>query len=164
MRPALAAARVAAPLLLSLAAAGTSADTGDLAAANARLVREAFEYWRQGRGSVFELLHADVVWTVAGASPVSGTYASRQEFLDRAVQPINARLATPITPVVRHLVAQEDAVVVLWEGSATTREGGGYANHYAWHMEFADGKVVRVTAFLDTWALDRLMDGSPGSP
>lgn len=141
-----------------LAPAKLPAGAPDAATTNTALVRGAFEDWRQGRGSVFDLLHDDVTWTVAGTSPVSGTYTSRQDFLDLAVPPINAQLATPIIPEVQHVVAHGDAVVVIWEGRATSRSGFEYTNHYAWHMQLREGKVVRVNAFLDTWALQALME------
>lgn len=69
---------------------------------------------------------------MAGDSPVSGVYRSKQDFVDRAVAPITARLATAIVPEVQHVVAQGDAVVV--------------------------GRLVRVVALLDTWALEALVD------
>ena len=134
------------------------ADAGTRAAGNAVLVRAAFDAWSSGTGSVFDLLHGDVVWTVAGTSPVSGTYASRRDFLDHAVQPITARLATPIVPELRHLVAQDDAVVAVFDGVATARDGTVYRNSYAWHMVLEEGRVVRVIAFLDTWTLQALME------
>lgn len=141
-----------------LVPAASPAGGPDNATTNAALVRSAFEDWRQGRGSVFDLLHDDVTWTVAGTSPVSGTYTSRQDFMDLAVAPINAQLATPLSPDVQHVVAHGDAVVVIWEGRATAQAGFEYTNHYAWHMQLRDGKVVRVIAFLDTWALQALME------
>ncbi|WP_407353520.1 nuclear transport factor 2 family protein [Luteimonas sp. R10] len=125
---------------------------------NAALVRAAFDDWRAGTGSVFDLLAEDVEWTVAGSSPVSGTYRSKQDFMERAVQPITARLATPIVPEVEHVIAQGSAVVAIWRGTARARDGSSYANHYAWHMVLEGGRIVRVVAFLDTWALDALME------
>ena len=89
-----------------------------IAQSNAALVRQAFAAWREGRGSLFDLLHEDVEWVVAGTSPVSGRYGSRQAFLEQAVAPIGARLATPIAPEVRQVLAQGDAVAVLWDGVA----------------------------------------------
>src|SRR5690606_39884300 len=56
-----------------------------IAQSNAALVRQAFAAWREGRGSLFDLLHEDVEWVVAGTSPVSGRYGSRQAFLEQAV-------------------------------------------------------------------------------
>ena len=150
-------------LAMGLALPVASARTGDaptstLAQDSAAQVRAAFEAWRTGQGNVFDLLADDVVCTVAGDSPVSGTYRSKQAFLDQAVAPITARLATPIVPRIERIVADGHHVVVLWQGAATTRDGGAYRNHYAWHLELADGRIVRATAFLDTWALTRLLD------
>ncbi|MCD9004886.1 nuclear transport factor 2 family protein [Luteimonas sp. XNQY3] len=137
--------------------AGTAPTTAT-AHDNAAQIRAAFEAWRLGQGSVFDLLADDVVWTVAGDSPVSGTYRSKQAFLDDAVAPITAKLATPIVPQVTRIVADGAHVVVMWQGTATAHSGAAYRNHYAWHLELADGRIVRVTAFLDTWALAQLLD------
>lgn len=147
----------AAPVAAAAQAASTLPGT-DIAAGNQALVRAAFDAWAAGTGSVFGLLREDVTWTVAGRSPVSGTYPSRGEFLTRAVQPITARLATPIVPRLHHLVAQGDTVVAVFDGAATARDGREYRNSYAWHMVLEDGQIVRVMAFLDTCALQALME------
>ena len=125
---------------------------------NETLVRAAFDAWRAGTGTVFDLLADDVTWTVAGTSPMSGVYRGKQDFLDRAVTPITARLATPIVPEVEHVVAQGDAVVVVFRGTARTHDGGTYRNHFAWHMELEGGRIVRGVALLDTAALEALME------
>jgi ketosteroid isomerase-like protein len=148
---------VATPAVAATAVPTTQHHDSSVAVTNTRLVREAFDAWAAGTGSVFDLLHEDLVWTVAGTSPVSGTYTSRADFLARAVQPINARLATPITPQVQHVVAEGDAVVVVWDGTATAHDGRPYRNSYAWHMVLDGGRILRVVAFLDTWALQALM-------
>ncbi|NYZ61926.1 nuclear transport factor 2 family protein [Luteimonas deserti] len=138
-------------------AAQALASPGSTATLNTATTRAAFDAWAAGQASVFDLLAEDVVWTVAGTSPVSGTYRSRADFMERAVAPISSRLATPIVPQVEAVIAQGDDVVVLWQGTATTRSGAPYANRYAWRMTFAEGAIVQVTAFLDTWALDAMM-------
>jgi ketosteroid isomerase-like protein len=127
-------------------------------AANTALVQEAFANWQAGTGSVFDLLADDAVWTVAGSSPVSGVYRSRQELLERAVNPIHARLSTAIAPEIEQIVAQGNQVVVFWEGRARAQDGSHYVNNYAWHMVFHAGRITQVTAFLDTWALNELME------
>ncbi len=132
--------------------------SANLRAADAgRLVGDALAS-PAGPGGVFELLADDVVWSVAGDSPVSGTYRSRKAFLDDAVAPITARLAGPIVPTIERIVADGDHVVVLWQGSAQARDGSTYRNHYAWHLQLHEGRIVRATAFLDTWALTRLLE------
>lgn len=149
--------RLLACCLLALPLAAVHAAEPATASGNAALVRQAFEGWRDGRGSVFDLLHEEVEWTVAGDSPVSGVYRSRAQFLGQAVAPITARLATPIVPTVEHVVAQDDAVVVVWSGQATAKDGHAYRNRYAWHLQLREGRIVRAVAFLDTWALAQLM-------
>lgn len=126
-------------------------------ARNTALVTEAFDNWKAGRGSLFDLLADDAEWTVAGTSPSSGTYRGRAAFMEQAVRPITERLATPIVPQVRHILAQGDHVVVIWDGTATAHDGSAYTNQYAWHLQLADGRITHVTAFLDTWALQQLM-------
>lgn len=127
-------------------------------AANTLLVQQAFTAWQDGRGSVFDLLAEDVIWTVAGSSPVSGTYTTQQEFLEEAVRPIENRLSTAIVPEVKYIIAQGNQVVVIWDGSAQAENGNSYRNSYAWHMVFEAGEITEVTAFLDTWALNQLME------
>lgn len=126
--------------------------------ANQALIQKAFEDWRAGQGGIFQLLADDAVWVVAGSSPYSGTYRTRQAFMEDAVKPITDKLTTPIVPTVRQIVAQGPHVVVHWDGQATARDGSRYENSYSWHMQLENGRITRVTAFLDTWRLVQLMD------
>jgi uncharacterized protein len=56
------------------------------------LLQSAFDAWSKGEGDFYRLVVDDVVWTIAGSSPMAGTYTSRQQFLDRAIHPIFQRL------------------------------------------------------------------------
>jgi ketosteroid isomerase-like protein len=125
--------------------------------ANTNLVRQAFANWQQGKGTVFDLLASDAVWTVAGSSPVSGVYDSKTELIEQAVRPISARLATPISPTVQSIIAQDDVVVVQWSGTATALDHQPYNNTYLWQLTFKDGRITQAMAFLDTYALNDLM-------
>jgi ketosteroid isomerase-like protein len=125
--------------------------------ANTNLVRQAFANWQQGKGTVFDLLAPDAVWTVAGSSPVSGVYDSKTELIEQAVRPISVRLATPISPTVQSIIAQDDIVVVLWSGTATALDRKPYNNTYLWQLTFKDGRIIQAMAFLDTYALNELM-------
>ncbi|HEY1027697.1 MAG TPA: nuclear transport factor 2 family protein [Pseudomonas sp.] len=131
---------------------------GDSPRDNQALIQKAFDDWRAGQGGIFELLADDAVWVVAGNSPVSGTYRTREAFMQDAVKPITEKLATPIVPSVRQIVAQGSDVVAIWDGQATARDGSRYENSYAWHMQLENGRITRVTAFLDTWRLVELMN------
>ena len=121
---------------------------------NKALVRAAFERWRNGTGSPFELLIPDVQLTIVGSSPLSQIYRSRQEFLDKVIGPFNARMATPLVPVVRGLYADGDMVVILFDAAATAKDGVPYRNTYTWYFRMKEGKVVEAIAFFDTREFD----------
>jgi ketosteroid isomerase-like protein len=89
-------------------------------------------------------------WTITGSAPLSKTYTSKQQFLDEVIAPLNQRLAKKITPKVRSLHAEGDVVIALWDGTATACDGQPYNVTYSWHMRLVAGKIVEVTAFLDT--------------
>ena len=127
-----------------------------LVASNKKQIETAFENWKKGKGTVFDLLDENVTWVVAGSSPVSGTYRTKKELL-KVVKQINAKLSGPIIPEVKQIVAQDDVVVAVWQGKAPSRNGKVYSNTYSWVMTLKEGKIIRVTAFLDTYLLSELL-------
>lgn len=126
---------------------------------NLQLVEKAFENWKNNEGTVFDLLDEKVTWVVAGSSPVSGTYHSKKELL-AVVGRINGKLSGAIVPTVESIVARDSLVIALWHGKAPAKNGGTYHNNYAWHMTFINGKIVKVTAFLDTYRLAELLQAN----
>jgi uncharacterized protein len=128
----------------------------ELEQANKERIRAAFDEWAAGTGGPFALLADDATWTVVGNSPVSGTYHGRKVFFDAVLDPLNARMSTPLRPAVRALLAEDDWVIVLFDASAIAADGKPYDNTYSWHLRLRDGAVVEVVAFLDTIALTDL--------
>lgn len=155
-------------LLLAMAfAAGittahaTTATTGQEAQArNETLVREAFEGWAAGRANVFDLLAPDVRWTIHGSGPVARTYHGIDDFVQRASAPLVTRLATPIRPVVHHIWAVGDRVIVRFDGSATATSGAAYRNQFVWIFRMEGGSVVEAEAFLDLVAYQQVVDNN----
>jgi uncharacterized protein len=119
-------------------------------ARNKEIVGHAFDAWAAGTGGVFDLLEPDAIWTIVGNSPVSRTFASRDEFLDLVIRPFNDRLSTPLVPVVHGLYADGDVVVAYFEASATANDGQPYRNTYTWYLHMREGRIVKVVAFFDT--------------
>jgi len=127
------------------------------AAENKKLIQDVFAAWSRGDGSAFfNVLADDVRWTVIGSCPVSRTYTSKQEFFEGATKPLSAKLAGPIQPTVRNIIAEGDQVVLQWDGKATTKSGKPYNNSYCWVMRVADGKVKEGTAYIDTELVSEL--------
>ncbi len=117
---------------------------------NKQLIRQAFEAWAAGTGGVFDLLAPDATWTIVGNSTVAGTYGRRDQFLDTVIKPFNARLATPLVPVVHSLYADGDMVIAYFDASATARDGKPYRNTYTWYLRVKDKAIVEAVAFYDS--------------
>jgi ketosteroid isomerase-like protein len=117
---------------------------------NLDIVRAAFEAWAAGGTSFFDdVLSPDVRWTIRGSGPVARTYVGRESFVREASAPLTERLAGPIKPTVRHLLADGDLVVTVWDGTAIARDGKPYYNNFVWIFRMKDGKATEVEAFLD---------------
>jgi ketosteroid isomerase-like protein len=137
--------------LLSILIEGNAmAANNDVETKNKEAIRAGFNAWRDGTGSVFDLLTPDAKWTIVGNAPVSRTYSSRQEFLDMVINPFNARLSRRLVPSVRGIYSEGDMVIALFDAEATARDDKPYKNTYTWFMRFRDGKIFEVIAFFDT--------------
>ena len=136
-------------LLISIGGNAMGSDK-DVEARNREIIQAGFNAWRNGTGSVFDLLAPEAKWTIVGNAPVSRTYTSRQEFLDLVINPFNARLSRRLVPTVRGIYADGDMVIALFDAEATARDGKPYRNTYTWYMRVRDGKIVEVIAFFDT--------------
>jgi uncharacterized protein len=67
------------------------------------------------------------------------------------IRPFNARMREPLKPVIRHLYADADTVIVFFDARGTARDGKPYVNTYAWFLEMRDGKIVAASAFFDSF-------------
>ncbi|MEU9609776.1 nuclear transport factor 2 family protein [Streptomyces sp. NPDC048057] len=125
---------------------------------NKALVLRAFARQNNG-GSFFDVLHPDVVWSIANGR----TYHGKQAFLDEGAAPIVTRLATPLIMTPQHLWADGDTVITRFEGDATALDGVAYHNEYCWVLTFRRNQVVRAYAYLDMIAVTELIDrvGTP---
>ena len=148
---------VAASLFADVQAQAVEQNLDAQEARNVRLVREAFARQVGDGDRFYTILADDVNWTVALADNPS-TYTSRQQFLEEGSGPITDRLSTPIRPTIRELYTAGDTVIAWWDGVATARDGQPYRNSYAWIMTLREDRVVRVVAFLDTAALNELLE------
>src|SRR5215510_4801586 len=134
----------------------TAVAQADVQEKNRRIIQTAFDNWRRGAGSVFDLLASDAKWTIVGRSAASGTYHSRRDLLDQVIIPFNSRLSTPLVPTVRGIYADGDMVIVLWDGAAMARDGKPYENTYSWFLKMRDSKIISATALYDPIAFDDL--------
>jgi ketosteroid isomerase-like protein len=124
---------------------------GNQTEANRETIREAFEAWKNGTGSITDVFAPEMVWRIEGNSVASKRYESKQQFVDEVLAPFGARFsasADPFRPVtIRSVNADGDTVIVLCDGRGIANDGKPYENSYAWFMKMRDGKVVDGTAF-----------------
>lgn len=147
------------------ATAGTTSGTvNNVQASNEAVVREAFEQWAAGSGNVFDLLVPDVRWTIHGTGPVAGTYNGVEDFMRRGSVPLVSRLASPLSPIVHHVWAVRDRVIVRFDAAATTTSGAPYRNQFVWIFRLQDGLVVEAEAFLDLVAYQEVIDNNEPRP
>jgi ketosteroid isomerase-like protein len=137
-------------------AKGGAAMTRDLAKENDNkaLAEASFDRWRNGTGGPFELLADNAEWTIVGSSPLAKTYSSKNEFIDKVIDPFNARMAKPLVPTVRGIFADGDMVIILFDAAATTKDDRPYQNTYTWYFQMRDSKVVKAIAFFDNRDFD----------
>ena len=126
---------------------------------NRKLIEDAFNGWGRGDRTAFNNLLADNLrWTVIGNSPVSGSYNSKREFLERAGGKMAEKLATPIQPTLRHVIADGNMVALVFDGRATGKNGTDYKQTYCWVLRLEDGRICEGTAYLDTELITKLFN------
>lgn len=121
------------------------------------IVARQFAQWQRGEGNFFDLLHDDVIWTVSGRSPVSGTYKGKACFMNQAVAPVLGQLRAPLVPELIDITTDNKYVWLHFKARATTLSGRIYENTYLWKLQLEAGKIIRGIAFLDTHELVILM-------
>ena len=115
---------------------------------NIEQVKKGFEAFTAGDGETLMSLWDDnIEWVQPGDSAISGTYHGKGE-LGQYLSRLAEKSAT-ITP--RRFLADGDAVVVLSEVTA-----GGETSQAVNVFILRDGKTVRVEAYGDTAAAERI--------
>jgi len=136
----------------------------DATESNRRTIRAAFEAWQAGTAPITDVFASDMVWRIEGHSVASREYGSREEFVDEVLAPFGARFAEgeAFRPVrIRSVAADDESVVVVWDGRGVANDGRPYENSYAWIMRMRDGKVVDGTAFYDSISFNDLWERVP---
>ena len=121
---------------------------------NKALVRASFDRWRDGTGGPFELFRPGRGVDDRRLVAVVKALSQQEEFIDEVIDPFNARMAKPLVPAVRGIYADGDTVVILFDASATAKDGVPYHNTYTWYFQMKGTEVVKTIAFFDTRDFD----------
>ncbi len=107
----------------------------------------------------FALLADEVTWTNIGSTRLSGTYAGKQELVERLLGPLFSQLRAGIRSEIERLTAEDDIVVAQTSGSAETLDGRPYNNTYCQVIRVRDGKIIEVKEYLDTALVTEVFGG-----
>ena len=128
---------------------------------NRAIISQAFDAWQHGTGYISDVFAPDMVWRIEGHSAASKEYGSKQQFVEEVLTPFGARFTAdePFRPVtIRGVWADDDTVIVVWDGRGIANDGQPYENSYAWIMKLAGGRVVDGTAFYDSISFNGLWE------
>ena len=125
-------------------------------------VLEIFKGLETGDGAAFfSHVADDVDWTVMGTHPLAGHYLSKKSFIAGTFSKLDQVLLQGAELYTEHLIVKDDQAVVELHSLATAKNGMRFDNRYCWIVEFREGLIVRVRAYLDSAMVTRLFQENP---
>lgn len=116
-------------------------------------VQTAFQPFENGDPPSFfkNYVADDVIWTITGSvEGQSGTYDSKREVLDNALNPVVRHMATPVERKVKSIMISGDWAIVEHTAEAKTKKGMDMFQEFCWVCRFEEGKIVQVRMYFDT--------------
>lgn len=133
------------------------------AAENKELVE--YLYAEAAKGNTEPMLGAfdeNMVWTIIGSTPVSGTYRGVEEIHSDLVPKLMSSFEETPKLIVDRLIAEGDHVVVLAHGEGgRTKNGTEYNNTYCHVLKLQESKFVEFVEYCDT---DLILKAGLGEP
>ncbi len=96
-----------------------------------------------------------------GTHPLAGHYLSKKSFIAGTLAKLGQVLPNGAQLRTEHLIVKDDQAAVELHSLATARNGMRFDNRYCWVVDFPDGLIVRVRAYLDSAMVARLFQESP---
>ncbi len=121
------------------------------AAENKKLIQDMFAELSKGNGEAFlGNMADDVQVTLIGSTKFSGVFNGKQELIDKVLAPLSSQLEGGLTITPENFIADGDTVAMQAKGKSRTKSGKSYDNTYCQVFQIVNGKVQRVTEYLDT--------------
>ncbi|MDF1796708.1 MAG: nuclear transport factor 2 family protein [Coxiellaceae bacterium] len=124
-----------------------------------QFVSGVFSLLEQGDFDNFLARHVDenVQWTITGTNVLSGLYASRQDFIDNAINKLKVSLEGGIKMKIMNIYVDGDTAIVEMEAIAKAKRGHDYNNQYVWIQRFKDDKIVEARVYYDDVLVNKTM-------
>ncbi len=121
------------------------------AAENKKLIQDMFAELSSGNPEAFlGNMADDVQFTLIGSTKFSGVFNGKQELIDKVLAPLSSQLEGGLTITPENFIADGDTVAMQAKGKSRTKSGKSYDNTYCQVFQIVNGKVQRVTEYLDT--------------
>lgn len=125
-------------------------------------VTALFAHLEHGDGAhFFEHVAENVDWTVEGTHPLAGRYHTKQDFIAGTFQKLAKVLPDGVQLTVQNVLIDGAWAAVELRSMARAHSGLRFDNRYCWLCRFADGKIVEVRAYLDSWLVGELFRQNP---
>ena len=120
-------------------------------------VAALFDKLAQGeKDYFFDHVADDVDWTVMGRHPIAGRYTKKADFVAATCRIDNA-LERKILFKVQHILVDDNVAVIEMQSEAVAKNGETFNNAYCWVVTFADGKIRKVRAYVDSASVAKLL-------
>lgn len=119
---------------------------------NKKLVQHLYAEAARGNSEpMFGAFAENMVWTIIGSTPVSGTYEGLEEIHGKLAPKLMSSFEEVPKLIVDRLIAEEDYVVVLAHGEGgKSKNGKEYNNTYCHVLKLQDGRFVEFVEYCDT--------------
>ena len=122
-------------------------------------VEELFRFLEIGENDKFFVKVSDNVnWTVMGTHPLAGTYKTKKDFIINTFQRLNRVLKEGVILKVNNMLVNDNTAVVEMESLSTAINGKPFNNTYCWIVNFENGIIINVRAYVDSALVKRVLD------
>lgn len=126
---------------------------------NKARVAEAFDAFAQGDARPFlRLMTADVEWEVVGSADWGRVYRGKKAVIEELLTPLADQIeGGSVAITATSILGEGDRVVVEGQGRSTTVRGEPYGNRYCFVLTLADGRITRLTEYMDSSLVERAL-------
>lgn len=127
---------------------------------NKQLLKNIYDEMAKGNTKPFgEAMADDIKWTLKGSTSWSKTYDGKDAVYKELIAPLFEKFDDQYTTELVRMIAEDDLVVVEFEGNVTTKTGKPYNNSYCYIFRVENGKIAEITEYFDTELVSKALDG-----
>ena len=129
-------------------------------AENKQILKNIYDEMAKGNTKPFgDALADDVKWTLKGSTDWSKTYDGKEAVSKDLIAPLFEKFADQYKTELVRMIAEDDLVVVEFNGNVTTKTGKPYNNSYCYIFRIENGKIAEITEYFDTELVSKALDG-----